>query len=713
MMAQDIRTRLILDNSQFQRGMEQSQRQTRGFGQSMMGLVRTVKVATAAVAALSAGITAMARRTADSAAQIRDLSRSIGVGARAIQQFRFAAQQNSVDIASADRALEQFTRRMGEAARGTGEARSALAEMGISLRDNNGQLRDSQDILRDVADAFQRTNDATRNADRANRLFGRSGIELISVLRGGSQSLQQFANQADRLGALTDAEVQTLGKLSDSYTTLGAAIRGVVNQFVLGLEPALRETNEQLTQMLENNQDLARTMGEGVGEALRRLGDVAVLVANSIDLVRNALLASITLGAARSIQSIASKFSSASSRAKSAGAAIGGINKSATRMLGVFTKTVRTLFLFGTKLGLITAALYALDRATIQINETTTTFSEILSAVIWKIRELVSRLPSFSQVMDDVTEGFRLSGRIVRQWINFIINSFNLLPEVALIAFRQLERVIKGEGLPALEEYREAIDRVFAQDHVGAMAQRVSGPLQFLLGPLGRLVDQYRAAQKDLDRQGPLRIEIQDGVAEELPEMLSGWRLALSEFFEGFREGFSEFQNSLQTNTQLGAEVFKRFTDGMTDALTRFFTTGRLSFRNFLADIATMIIRSNVQRALSTILGGFSFFGGGTAAPEMGAFGRGIHNLLASPFGKALGGMIPAGKVGLVGERGPEFIKGPAQITPIRQGDMQQQPTQVNYYIEAIDTASFEERLARNPEFLFGVTQRGARGFAT
>jgi hypothetical protein len=235
----------------------------------------------------------------------------------------------------------------------------------------------------------------------------------------------------------------------------------------------------------------------------------------------------------------------------------------------------------------------------------------------------------------------------------------------------------------------------FSTDFVGNAVDGVRGSL-------ARLVEEYRKANQ---RTPPLRIDIQDGVAEELPEMLSGWRLALQEFFAGFQEGFIEFKNSIQTNTQLGAAVFKRFTDGMTDSITEFVKTGKLSFRNFLADIATMIIRSNVQRALASILGSFSFFGGGAGAGSAPAApaGPGI-------FG--LGGMIPAGKVGLVGDRGPEFISGPAQITPIRQSDTQQQATQVNYYIEAIDTQSFKDRLAQDPEFLFGVTQRGARGYA-
>ena len=710
MMAQDIRTRLILDNSQFQRGMEQSQRQTRGFGQSMMGLVRTVKIATAAVAALAAGITAMARRTADSAAQIRDLSRSIGVGARAIQQFRFAAQQNSVDIASADRALEQFTRRIGEAARGTGEARSALAEMGISLRDNNGRLRDSQDILRDVADAFQRTNDATRNADRANRLFGRSGIELISVLRGGSESLQQFADQTDRLGALSDAEVQTLGKLSDSYTTLRVGIRGVVNQFVLGLVPALESTNEELIDLIENNQEAARALGERLGKAVEDLTKAMQAFLN----VGRSLLEFLQTDLGKILAQIPLALVSFTIAIRTLAAAFNIFTKTIRILLQVLVVLTGTIGRLGGPLALVATSLFLARNRMIDLGDTSATVGEILRALGSRLMDLVRDARRwvlgfrdiFTQFLEAAQETFGIALGLVQGFVNFSISAFLFLPRVAKLAFDQLRRVITGEGEATLSEYQDMIQELFETDFIGDAADSVRGFLQ-------RIVQDYRRTQGALGNEGPLRIEIPDGVAEEMPEMLTGWRLALSEFFEGFREGFQEFQNSLQTNTQLGAAVFKRFTDGMTDALTRFFTTGKLSFRNFLADIAAMIIRSNVQQALAAVLGSFSFFGGGTSGAAMSAFGQGIHNLLASPFGKALGGMIPAGKVGLVGERGPEFIRGPAQITPIRQGDMAPQTTQVTYNIEAVDAASFRDLVAQDPEFLFGVTQRGARGFAS
>ena len=61
-----------------------------------------------------------------------------------------------------------------------------------------------------------------------------------------------------------------------------------------------------------------------------------------------------------------------------------------------------------------------------------------------------------------------------------------------------------------------------------------------------------------------------------------------------------------------------------------------------------------------------------------------------------------------MGERGPELISGPGQITPL-QG-MGGGSTNVTYNIQAVDAASFQALVARDPSFIHAVAMQGARG---
>jgi hypothetical protein len=74
----------------------------------------------------------------------------------------------------------------------------------------------------------------------------------------------------------------------------------------------------------------------------------------------------------------------------------------------------------------------------------------------------------------------------------------------------------------------------------------------------------------------------------------------------------------------------------------------------------------------------------------------------------ANGGTLPRGKFGIVGERGPELISGPGQITPL-QG-LGGGSTNVTYNISAVDAASFQALIARDPGFIHAVAMQGARG---
>jgi phage-related minor tail protein len=83
-------------------------------------------------------------------------------------------------------------------------------------------------------------------------------------------------------------------------------------------------------------------------------------------------------------------------------------------------------------------------------------------------------------------------------------------------------------------------------------------------------------------------------------------------------------------------------------------------------------------------------------------------------FGKAGGGPVMAGKPYMVGESGRElFVPNSAgSIVPSHQlnGDAQ---TRVTYNIQAVDAASFRSMVARDPSFIYAVTEQGRRSQPT
>jgi len=125
-------------------------------------------------------------------------------------------------------------------------------------------------------------------------------------------------------------------------------------------------------------------------------------------------------------------------------------------------------------------------------------------------------------------------------------------------------------------------------------------------------------------------------------------------------------------------------------------------------------IWDGVSGAVGGIVDGISGAFGGIADAVGGMFGGGggdsgggffdsIGSLFDGFF--ANGGQIGAGKFGVVGENGPEFVSGPANVTPMGGGS-----ANVTYNINAVDAASFKQMLAQDPSFIYGLSMAGANG---
>jgi phage-related minor tail protein len=141
----------------------------------------------------------------------------------------------------------------------------------------------------------------------------------------------------------------------------------------------------------------------------------------------------------------------------------------------------------------------------------------------------------------------------------------------------------------------------------------------------------------------------------------------------------------------------------MEDAFVKFAQTGKLSFKDLANSIIADLVRIAVRRAIVAAVGGplGMLFGGGRSA----------------------GGSVAGGTSYVVGERGPELfvpqsagkiisnsaLKGSGSA-PSSMGGGQ---TVVNYNIQAVDASSFRSLVAKDPSFIYAVTEQGRRSQPT
>jgi lambda family phage tail tape measure protein len=188
-------------------------------------------------------------------------------------------------------------------------------------------------------------------------------------------------------------------------------------------------------------------------------------------------------------------------------------------------------------------------------------------------------------------------------------------------------------------------------------------------------------------------------------------------FSEGWSQAFKTYSDNAKNASQQAANYFSTFTKGVEDAIVRFVRTGKLSFKDLANSLIEQLVRVQVQQAIAastSAVGGFGGFGGLLSAGASLLFG-------GTPFsggglipGFANGGSVGANRPIVVGERGPELFipQSAGNIIPnnaISSGGNGLGTTIVNYNISAVDASSFRSLVARDPSFIYAVTEQGRR----
>jgi lambda family phage tail tape measure protein len=173
-------------------------------------------------------------------------------------------------------------------------------------------------------------------------------------------------------------------------------------------------------------------------------------------------------------------------------------------------------------------------------------------------------------------------------------------------------------------------------------------------------------------------------------------------FAFGWETAFAKYAEEAGKAANQATTYFNTFTRGFEDAIVRFVQTGKFSFKDLANSIIADFARIQAKKALSGLFGG----GGGG-----GLFGS-LFSGIGSIFGFANGGNPGMGKPILVGERGPELMipRNASTIIPNESLGGGSQQVSVVYNIQAVDASSFRSLVARDPEFIYNVTEQGRKG---
>jgi len=248
-------------------------------GDAMRGLGPLGVGAAASVAALAGAITAAARlnrQAIDSLSSVGDVAERIGVTAEALQELRFAAEQNNVATGNLDKSLQGFVRRVGEAQQGTGELLESLRQYNIEIKNADGSSRSAIQVFRDFANAVKGVSDPQEQLRLAVKAFGDEGAALVRLLRQGADGFDDLARTARESGAVfRDDVVANALAAGDELNRLEKEQEAALIRIGLVFDGAARAWEQSKTSVLSAVADIASgvlTLLADTEAALSRLG---------------------------------------------------------------------------------------------------------------------------------------------------------------------------------------------------------------------------------------------------------------------------------------------------------------------------------------------------------------------------------------------------------------------------------------------------------
>lgn len=280
----DLAAKINLDSSEYEKGLEKSEKQTNDFAKSLKNGLRTAaKIAGAALAAVATkkvidGFKEGISNVAEYGDRIDKMSQKIGFSAKGFQEWDYILNQSGTSMESVQRgmiSLEQAAKNGSGAFEKLGISQEQLASM------NQEELWDATiKGLQGVADGGER-------ARLAEELFGKGARELAPLLNMTAEETAAMKKQVNDLGGvMSDDAVKSAAAYGDSLDNLKTTLGGLKNKLFSEFLPGLTSVMDGLTMIFSGDseggvaqvsagiQDMVKKISEGLPKVMEVGGQI-------------------------------------------------------------------------------------------------------------------------------------------------------------------------------------------------------------------------------------------------------------------------------------------------------------------------------------------------------------------------------------------------------------------------------------------------------
>lgn len=149
----------------------------------------------------------MVSQTAELGEETLRTSIKLGIGADALQEFQFAANQAGTSAGGLEAGLRFLSRNAMAAAQGGGKMSMEFQKLGVSVNDAHGELKPVDQLMMEVSDGLKNMTNKTERTAMAIKIFGRGGLQMLPFLIEGSAKIKEQRQEAEALGGVMGGEL--------------------------------------------------------------------------------------------------------------------------------------------------------------------------------------------------------------------------------------------------------------------------------------------------------------------------------------------------------------------------------------------------------------------------------------------------------------------------------------------------------------------------
>lgn len=270
----DLFAKISLDTSEYEEGLEKSEKQASSFGDKLKtGLKTAGKVGGIAIGAIATGTAALGTAMVKGAGEVASygdnidkMSQKMGISATAYQEWDAILQHSGTSIDGMQRGMMTLSKAAAEGS-------DAFQKLGISQEAVASMNQD--ELFAATIKGLQGMEEGSERTALAQKLLGGAAKELGPLLNTSAEETEAMRQRVHDLGGvMSDEAVKAAAAYQDSLQDMGTSLDGLKRGIFAEFMPGITGVMNGLTDIFGGNADSGVSkINDGISDMVNKISD--------------------------------------------------------------------------------------------------------------------------------------------------------------------------------------------------------------------------------------------------------------------------------------------------------------------------------------------------------------------------------------------------------------------------------------------------------